>query len=158
MRVGVIGFGKAGRQHADAARRSGEAELVAVADPAPAAAQAADALGVRCWPDYEAMLDAIDLDAVVVSLPHAALPAAALAAAGRGRHVLLEKPMAATSLAAHEVVQACRIVEEKGDGTRHARVERGRQLAVAREAVDDRIGGHRCSKGSRGDIGTMRGR
>ena len=81
MRVGVIGFGKAGRQHADAARRSGEAELVAVADPAPAAAQAADALGVRCWPDYEAMLDAIDLDAVVVSLPHAALPAAALAAA-----------------------------------------------------------------------------
>ena len=111
MRVGVIGFGKAGRQHADAVRRSGEAELVAVADPAPAASQAADALGVRCWPDYEAMLDAIDLDAVVVSLPHAALPAAALAAAGRGRHVLLEKPMAATSLAAHEVVQACRIAK-----------------------------------------------
>ncbi|MCD6056778.1 MAG: hypothetical protein K0Q89_308, partial [Thermomicrobiales bacterium] len=27
MRVGVIGFGKAGRQHADAVRRSGEAEL-----------------------------------------------------------------------------------------------------------------------------------
>ena len=108
MRVGVIGFGKAGRQHADAARRSGEAELVAVADPAPAAAQAADALGVRCWPDYEAMLDAVDLDAVVISLPHAALPAAALAAAGRGRHVLLEKPMAATSPAAYEVVQACR--------------------------------------------------
>jgi predicted dehydrogenase len=76
MRVGVIGFGKVGRQHADAARRSGEAELVAVADPTPAAAQAAVALGVRCWPDYEAMLDAIDLDAVV-SFPHAALPAAA---------------------------------------------------------------------------------
>ena len=108
MRVGVIGFGKAGRQHADAARRSGEAEVVAIADPAPAAAEAAACLGVRCWPDYEAMLDAVDLDAVVVSLPHAALPAAALAAARCGRHVLLEKPMAATSAAAHEVVQACR--------------------------------------------------
>jgi predicted dehydrogenase len=108
MRVGVIGFGKAGRQHANAARRSGEAELVAIADPAPTAAEAAGELGVRCWPDYEAMLDGADLDAVVVSLPHAALPAAALAAAHRGKHVLLEKPMAAMSDAANEIVQACR--------------------------------------------------
>ena len=51
------------------------------------------------------MLDAIDLDAVIVSLPHAALPAAALAAAARGRHLLLEKPMAATSLRRTEVLQ-----------------------------------------------------
>ena len=107
MRVGVIGFGKAGRQHADAARRGG-AEVVAIADPAPAAVQAATEIGVRCWSDYEAMLDAVALDAVVVSLPHAALPAAALAAAGHGRHVLLEKPVAATSAAARGVVRACR--------------------------------------------------
>ncbi|MGH2618154.1 MAG: Gfo/Idh/MocA family protein, partial [Thermomicrobiales bacterium] len=106
--VGVIGFGKAGRQHADAARRSGEAEVVAIADPALAATQAADELGVRCWPEYDAMLDAVDLDAVVVSLPHAALPAAALAAARHGRHILLEKPMAATSTDARDVVRACR--------------------------------------------------
>jgi predicted dehydrogenase len=108
MRVGVIGYGKAGRQHAEAARRSGEAEVVAIADSAPAAAAAAEELGVRCWPDYEVMLDAVDLDSVVVSLPHAALPAAALAAALRGRHVLLEKPMATTSAAARDVLQACR--------------------------------------------------
>jgi predicted dehydrogenase len=107
MRVGVIGFGKAGRQHAEGARRSGEAELVAIADPAPTAAEAAAALGVRCWPDYEAMLEETALDAVVVSLPHAALPAAALAATRRGRHVLLEKPMAATSAVAREIVQTC---------------------------------------------------
>ena len=108
LRIGVIGYGKAGRQHAEAARASGEAEVVAIADPAPAAADAADALDVRCWRDYEEMLDAVALDAVVVSLPHAALPAAALAAARRGRHVLLEKPMAATSAAAREVVRVCR--------------------------------------------------
>jgi predicted dehydrogenase len=108
MRIGVIGFGKAGRQHADAARSSGEATLAAIADPAPAAAQAAAALGVRCWSDYEAMLDAVELDAVVVSLPHAMLPAASLAAARRGRHVLLEKPMAAASADASAVVAACR--------------------------------------------------
>jgi predicted dehydrogenase len=55
------------------------------------------------------MLDDVDLDAVVVSLPHAALPAAALAVASRGRHLLLEKPMATTSAAANEVVEACRL-------------------------------------------------
>jgi predicted dehydrogenase len=108
MRVGVIGFGKAGRQHADAVHRSGEAEVVAIADPAPAAQLAADDLGVRCWPEYQAMLDEVDLDAVIVSLPHAALPAAALAAANHGRHVLLEKPMAAASADATRVVDACR--------------------------------------------------
>jgi predicted dehydrogenase len=108
MRVGIIGFGKAGRQHAAAARLSGEAEVVAVADPAPGAAQAAEAIGACCWSDYEAMLDGVDLDAVVVSLPHAALPEAAMGAARRGRHVLLEKPMAATSAAAREVIDACR--------------------------------------------------
>lgn len=104
----MIGFGKAGRQHAEAARLSGEADVVAIADPAPAAAEAADAFGVRCWSDYEAMLDETDLDAVVVSLPHAALPAAALAAARRGCHLLLEKPMAATAAEARRVMNACR--------------------------------------------------
>jgi predicted dehydrogenase len=108
MRVGIVGFGKAGRQHAAAVCGSDVATVVAIADPAPEAAQAADGLGVRWWPDYDAMLAGVDLDAVVVSLPHAALPAAALAAASHGRHVLLEKPMAATSAAAHEVVRACR--------------------------------------------------
>lgn len=108
MKVGIIGFGKAGRQHAEAAHRSGEAEVIAIADPAPAAATAATCLNIPCWTDYESMLDAVDLDAVVVSLPHAALPAAALAAARRGRHILLEKPMAVTSGAATEVGHACR--------------------------------------------------
>lgn len=108
MRVGVIGFGKAGRQHADAARRSGLAEVVAIADPAPAARLAADELGVPSWASYDEMLDAATLDAVIVSLPHAALPAAALAVAARGLHLLLEKPMAATSAEARAVVAACR--------------------------------------------------
>lgn len=108
MKVGIIGFGKAGRQHAEAARRSGEAEVLAIADPAPTAAEAATCLNITCWTDYESMLDAVDLDAVVVSLPHVALPAAALAAARRGRHILLEKPMAVTGDAATEVGNACR--------------------------------------------------
>lgn len=108
MRVAVIGLGKAGRQHAAAVRQSGDAEVVAVADPAPAGAAAAEELGVRCWADYVEMLDAVEVDAVIVSLPHAALPAAARAAAERGRHVLLEKPMAATAAEARQVEAICR--------------------------------------------------
>jgi predicted dehydrogenase len=108
MRVGLIGLGKAGLRHAAAARRSGEVEVVAAADPAPAAGAAAGDLGVPCWPGYEEMLDAVAIEAVIVCLPHAGLPEAALAAARRGLHVLLEKPMATTTADAREVVRACR--------------------------------------------------
>ncbi len=108
MRIGVIGFGKAGRQHAEAARRSGRAEVAAIADPAPAARLAAEELGIPCWASYDVMLAEAKLDAVVISLPHAALPAAALTAVTHGLHILLEKPMAASSAEAREVVRACR--------------------------------------------------
>lgn len=108
MRIGLIGLGKAGLRHAAAVRKSGEARVVAVADPAPAAASAAGELGLPCVPGYEAMLEQYELDAVIVSLPHALLSRAALTAARHGLHILLEKPMGITVGEAREVIQACR--------------------------------------------------
>ena len=98
-----------------------------------------------CWPDYEAMLDAVDLDAVVVSLPHAALPAAALAAARRGRHVLLEKPMAATSAAAREVVRGLPRGERAPDGQFRPSLPRRVPAGARGGAVRERSAGRSWS-------------
>lgn len=106
MRIGLIGLGKAGLRHLEAIRKSGEAEAVAVADPGPVAVRAAAEHGIPLFADYKRMLDEVPCDAVIISLPHSLLPDAAKAAAGRGLHILLEKPMAVTTTEAEAVVRA----------------------------------------------------
>lgn len=108
MRIGLIGLGKAGMRHAEALRKGGEATIVAVADPAPAAARAAAELGAPLVASYETLLAEVPVDGVVISLPHALLAPAAIAAARAGVHVLLEKPMGVTLAEARAVVDACR--------------------------------------------------
>jgi len=94
VRVAVLGVGHFGRFHALKAAKAGPLELVAVhdADPARAAAMAAE-LGVPAL----AAAAAIDAaEAVIVAAPtrhHASLGTQALEA---GRHLFMEKPLAAT--------------------------------------------------------------
>ncbi len=58
--------------------------------------------------DFEALLAEADLDAAVITLPNSLHVAAAVAAFSRGLHVYLEKPLAPTLGAGHEVVAAWR--------------------------------------------------
>ena len=58
------------------------------------------------YTDWRQMLDEVELDAVVVSTPHNAHTAPTLAALERGRHVLVDKPMALTSEDARAMVAA----------------------------------------------------
>lgn len=111
MKVGLIGVGKAGQRHAAAVKASGQATVAAIADPSDGAVSFATMAGVPHFATYEDMLSRADLDAVIISLPHAALAPAAIAAAGHGKHVLLEKPMGLNIAEATEVVRAC---EEAG--------------------------------------------
>ncbi len=66
----------------------------------------------RCLPaaavfdGIETLLDEVQLDAVVITLPNALHAGAAAAAFARGLHVYLEKPLAPTLAAAREVVAA----------------------------------------------------
>lgn len=108
LKVGIIGLGLAGRQHASAVLKSGEADLVAVADPDQEAAGYAEKLGTRCWSSYAEMLNQAEIDAVIISPPHDVLTPAALQAASMGKHILLEKPMGVNPDQAHTVVQVCR--------------------------------------------------
>ena len=94
LRIGVAGAGHFGRFHALKVAASARARLSGVHDPNAARAAAvareagAPALG------WEALLDASD--AIVVAAPAEAHFALATAALQAGRHVLVEKPIAAT--------------------------------------------------------------
>lgn len=98
LRVGVIGLGM-GRAHAEAYRSLPNAELVAVCDRDPAWAEYCRAKWdvPRTCTDYQALLAMDDIQAVTIALPTFLHLPAALDAFRAGKHVLMEKPMAANA-------------------------------------------------------------
>ena len=109
LRIGVAGAGHFGRFHALKLAASRRAALSGIFDLDPARAEAV-ARETRTKPlSWEALLDASD--AVVIAAPaeaHFALAGAALRA---GKHVLVEKPIAATL---DEAEQLGRLAAERG--------------------------------------------
>jgi predicted dehydrogenase len=106
LRIGVVGCGRIAQVvHLPAVAKSAAVELVAVSDPSPTLATGVgDRYGVPGFTDTADLL-AADLDAVLVAVPdrlHLPLGRQALAA---GRHVLLEKPSAATADEARELAE-----------------------------------------------------
>ncbi len=117
MRVGVVGCGFMGRQHAlaylEVARRLQRVRpdavptLVAVcdSDPARASAVAAEA-GAVAYTDLDAMLAAERLDLVDVVTPDFAHRAPTITALAAGCHVFVEKPIAQTTADAAAMIEA----------------------------------------------------
>jgi predicted dehydrogenase len=108
VRVGLIGSGFMGRTSAETVSRYLQnAKLVAIAGGSRAGALAAD-YSVDTEPSVEALLRREDIDAVMISTPHAAHVAEAVAAARAGKHILLDKPMATTVADCDRILEAVR--------------------------------------------------
>jgi predicted dehydrogenase len=112
MRVGIVGAGLQGRRRSQALREVDGSELVMIADVRQdaAAALAADA-GCLATSQWEDVVTRDDVEAVVVCTPphlHAPISIAAMRA---GKHVLCEKPLAATVAEAEDMA---RIARERG--------------------------------------------
>lgn len=93
VRFAVLGAGRIGRVHGRAIAAVPGASLVAIADPVATAAQAMAAEHGCSVRGIEAILEAADIDAVVICTPtdtHADLIEAAVA---RGKAVFCEKPI-----------------------------------------------------------------
>ena len=138
VRVALIGSGRMGSFHGETlARRLPGAELAAVADPAPGAAErlAASLGAAKFSTDPAEVFADPDIDAVVIAAParfHADLVVAA-AAAGKG--VFCEKPMAFTLADADRAIDAARaagVVLQVGFNRRYAP-----DWAAARALLDD---------------------
>ena len=99
FRLGLIGLGWAGEQHARAIlSRPDRLQLVAAADidPDRLASFTARYKIPHVFKGYPQLLQHPDLDGVIISLPHSLHAEAAVAALQIGRHVLVEKPLAST--------------------------------------------------------------
>ena len=95
MRVGVIGVGSMGQNHARLLAQNGM--LTAVADIVPEAARAvAERYSVKHYLSYQELLKT-DVDAVVIVTPTGTHQKIAEDAIRAGKHVLLEKPMTGSS-------------------------------------------------------------
>jgi UDP-N-acetylglucosamine 3-dehydrogenase len=97
LRLGLVGLGSMGRNHLRVISNHPETTLAAVADPDPAALEAAaGAPETVRFADPLEMIRQTDLDGVVIAAPTTAHMPLALAAIDRGIGVLVEKPLAAT--------------------------------------------------------------
>ena len=96
VRVGIIGSGFMGRTNAETVTRYLEgADLVAITGGTRAPQLAAEYHAAHV-PTVTELLEHPDIDAVLISTPHAEHAWQTIQAAHHGKHILLDKPMATT--------------------------------------------------------------
>lgn len=106
LSVGVIGLGVMGAEHLRLLREeTGGAQVVAVCDADQARAQAL-AGTARVFSDPMALIEAEEVEAVVIASPDATHAGLALACLAAGKPALCEKPLAATASEALRIVDA----------------------------------------------------
>src|SRR5688572_25293041 len=110
MRVGIIGFGRIGAEHAAWMRSATGVEPVAVADVTPARRELAASRGLHAHERYDALLNDPQIDAVLVSSATAMHHEHASDALSAGKHVMVEKPMTLDLKQSAELVQQARRV------------------------------------------------
>jgi predicted dehydrogenase len=108
LRIGVVGVGVMGSNHARVLTGLPGAVLVGVADPDRKQAEfVARTLGCTAVADVEGLLD-LKVDAVTIAAPTHLHRDIALACVTRGVHVLVEKPIASTVEEGREIIAAAR--------------------------------------------------
>ena len=94
-KLGIVGAGAIAQAHIKAAAGSDWGRIVAVVDKRPEAAKAvAEAAVAQGYVNYDEMLDAENLDGIIVCTPPNSHPEIAVAALKRRIPVLCEKPLA----------------------------------------------------------------
>ena len=106
VRIALIGAGAFGQRHLSYVQRESRCELVAIADPDPAAAEIAKARGAPYFADYRDMLDRVKPEGAIIASPNALHAPMGLACVERGVHMLVEKPIADTLAAAQALASA----------------------------------------------------
>jgi predicted dehydrogenase len=111
LKVGIIGTGWIAGHHMNGYRRSGKAEVVAVADVNEQTAREfmrRNNLECKYYPDYRDLLKDSDVQAVSICAPNKYHSEITVAAANAGKHMLAEKPFvtnAAEARASYQAIQ-----------------------------------------------------
>ena len=111
VKIGIIGVGNMGSQHAKWLKDVSGAKLTAVCDINPAAF---DRLGsdlkskVQCYTTPEEFFAKSGCDCVQICVPHYAHPDLAIAAMKAGMHFILEKPICVHKAEAERLLAECK--------------------------------------------------
>lgn len=113
LNVGVIGTGFIGPAHIEALRRTGLADVVALADVNDAVAKSkAEELSIPdYYGDYKQLISRPDIDVVHICTPNHLHYKMSKEAMEAGKHVVCEKPLSMNSGEARELVE---IAKQKG--------------------------------------------
>lgn len=108
VKIGIMSFAHLhAYSYADSLTRMEEVKFVGIADDnLERGRKAAEQFGVTLFPNYHALLDAVD--AVVITAENARHADLTIAAAEAGKHVLCEKPLATTVRDAQAMIDACK--------------------------------------------------
>ena len=107
IRIGIAGFGAAAQAFIPAIQAHPGFELVAAAEPAQAVRDSIGReLGIRTYASVPEILAQVQLDAIYVATPTELHSEHVLQAMAAKKHVLVEKPMAATLEDARAMVEA----------------------------------------------------
>jgi len=105
VKVGVIGIGNMGWHHARVLSLLKDAEFVGVADPDPDRCKLAkEQFGCTCFSDYPSLLE--EVEAVCIAVPTLLHHKVGLYCLNAGKHVLIEKPIAASQDEASSLITA----------------------------------------------------
>jgi predicted dehydrogenase len=110
LRVGLVGYGFIGPHHLEAIRRTGLAEVTAIATSSGDSARAkAEQAGIpRATGNWRDLVADPDIDVIDVATPTDLHTPVALAALAAGKHVIVDKPLALTSADAARLLAAAR--------------------------------------------------
>jgi predicted dehydrogenase len=107
LNVGVVGLGLAAASVTPAMVAMPHVNLVAGADINPRALQAfKEKYGAKTYASIEALCDDPDIDAVWIATPNTCHCPHVILAAERGKHVIVEKPMAISLAEAERMIEA----------------------------------------------------
>lgn len=107
LNFAIYGCGVISKTHAAALQDIKGAQLTACADFNPAAAESfAHNHCIQMLPDWKALLQSKDIDAVCICTPSGTHAPLAIEALNAGKHVVLEKPMALNTAQCDEIIAA----------------------------------------------------
>ncbi len=110
VKFAVVGCGHIGKRHVAVIDAEPEANLVAICDVDQAKLEALRKQypGVACYTNYEQMLAETGVQVVCICTPHGLHALMSIQAAYAKKHILVEKPMALTTLESEKMISAAR--------------------------------------------------
>lgn len=109
LRFGLAGYGAWGKYHAQAIRSTPDCELTAVCSATSTSRDAAaKETGASVFSSLDELLASANVDVVDIVAPNYLHEEMARKALARGKHVLLEKPMATSIAACDRIIEASR--------------------------------------------------